>query len=139
MDRIIDTFPRESAHQIRAILALTLHAVISQRLVKRADGNGRVAALEIMINSPAIRELIGAGKTTSIEKAMAGSGDFYRMQTFNQALAKLALDKVITHEDALAASATPGDLRLMLKGIRGSGTVTRPASEKPKMKISKGF
>ena len=100
-----------------------------------------------MINSPNIRDLIAEGKTKSIDGAIAGSGDFYRMQTFNQALCKLALDKVITEEEALGASANPNDLKLMLKGIITGSTATRnmsgeteaPKKDKPKMKINRGF
>ncbi len=122
VDRIVDMFPTESSHQIRSMLALTLHAVISQRLVRKANGTGRVAAMEIMINSPNIRELIAEGKCSQLEKAIASSGDYYRMQTFNQSLARLALDGVIGQDEAMASSTAPGDLRLLLKGISGGGT-----------------
>ncbi|HYE99156.1 MAG TPA: type IV pilus twitching motility protein PilT [Planctomycetota bacterium] len=140
LDRIIDVFPAEEHQQIRAQLALCLQAVISQRLVRRADGGGRTAAMEVMINSPQIRDLIAEGKTSSMEKAIATSGDYYRMQTFNQSLARLAQDKVITQEEALAASTNPGDLKLMLKGVTGGTAVVRPSSDaKPAMKITRGF
>jgi twitching motility protein PilT len=140
LDRIVDTFPAEGHGQIRAQLALALQAVISQRHVRRADGSGRVAAMEVMINSPQIRDLVAEGKTASIEKAMAQSGDYYRMQTFNQSLAKLAMSKTITEEEALGASTNPGDLKLLLKGVLSSGTATQRATEaRPAMKISKGF
>jgi twitching motility protein PilT len=109
--------PGGRARQIRAQMALAVQAVVSQRLVKRADGNGRVAAMEIMINSPQIRELIQEGKTSSIEKAMAASGDYYRMQTFNQALAKLVNERTITEAEAMAVSTSPNDLKLLLKGV----------------------
>jgi twitching motility protein PilT len=143
IDRIIDAFPSDAHSQVRAQLGLTLQAVVSQRLVRRADNNGRIAAMEIMINSPQIRELILEGKTQAIEKAMAASGDYYRMQTFNQALAKLTLDKTITEAEATAASTSPNDLKLLLKGFSGGGisaggkqtqTETRPA-----MKINRTF
>jgi len=132
LDRIVDTFPSDASHQIRAMLALTLHAVVSQRLIKRADGKGRVAAVEVMINSPNIRELIVEGKTSSIEKSIAASGNIYQMQTFNQSLAKLVLDGTITHDDALACSTNPNDLKLLLKGI-GSASAVAPPSEPPKI------
>jgi twitching motility protein PilT len=136
LDRIVDTFPAEAHGQVRAQLALTLQAVISQRLVNRADGTGRVAAMEILINSPNVRDLIAEGKTSQIEKAMQASGDYYRMQTFNMALAQLVRDKAVTEEDALATSTNPGDLRLMLKGVQKSGvTSVRPAEESPGPKI----
>jgi Tfp pilus assembly ATPase PilU len=95
--------------------------VISQRLVKRADGKGRTAAVEVMINSPNIRELIAEGKTSSIEKAISSSGDFYQMQSFNQSLFKLTQDGTIEWDEALACSTNPNDLKLMLKGIGGGG------------------
>jgi twitching motility protein PilT len=160
LDRIVDSFPPDAAHQVRAMLALTLKAVVSQRLVKRADGKGRTAAVEVMINSPNIRDLIAEGKTSQIEKSIASSGDFYQMQTFNQSLAKLTLDGTVTHDDALACSNNPNDLNLMLKGIGsgGSAAAARPdsrmglkaavpppasveqrASETTKMKINRTF
>jgi twitching motility protein PilT len=135
IDRIIDTFPADSAHQIRAMLALTLHSVISQRLVKRADGKGRTAAVEVMINSPNIRDLIAEGKTTQIEKAIASSGDFYQMQSFNQSLFKLTQDGTIEWDEALACSTNPNDLKLMLKGI-GSGATTVPKAGPPLLKTA---
>ncbi len=138
LDRIVDTFPSDAHGQIRSQLALTLQAVISQRLVKRADGTGRVAAMEVMINSPNIRDLIAEGKTASIDKAIQQSSDYYRMQTFNQSLVKLVNEKVITTEEALSSSTNPGDLRLMLKGItRTVGADTSPVA--PKAKFGKPF
>ena len=138
LDRIIDVYPADEHAQLRSQLALTLRAVVSQRLIKRADGSGRVAAMEILINTPNIRDLIAEGKTTSIEKAMAAAGDFYRMQTFNQALAKMAGDKVVTPEEALAASTNPNDLKLMLKGV-STAAVARPTESRPVMNIRKTF
>jgi twitching motility protein PilT len=136
VDRIISTFPTDAHAQVRAQLALSLRAVVSQRLVRREDGNGRVASIEVMINSPNIRELIQEGKTSGIDKVMSASGDYYRMQTFNQSLARLVMDKVISESEALGSSTNPGDLKLSLKGIQSGGhaTETRPA-----MKVSKGF
>ncbi len=146
LDRIVDSFPVEAAHQVRSMLALTLHAVVSQRLVRRADGKGRGAAVEVLINTGNIRELIAEGKTASIEKAMAQAGEYYRMQTFNQALAKHVLAKTITEEEALAAATNPGDLRLLIKGVTsGSATATAAAaaattqSDTGKIRISRGF
>ncbi|HXX92265.1 MAG TPA: PilT/PilU family type 4a pilus ATPase [Planctomycetota bacterium] len=158
LDRIVDTFPTEAAHQVRSMLAMTLQAVVSQRLVRRADGKGRVAAVEVMINAGSIRDLIAEGKTASIEKAMAQAGEYHRMQTFNQSLAKLVQAKTIAEEEALSAATNPGDLRLLLKGVT-SGTGSGPAaiprpgpapvgtaapstpgqSDSGKIKISRGF
>jgi twitching motility protein PilT len=139
IDRIINAFPAEAHLQVRAQLALTLQSVVSQRLVKRADGSGRVASMEIMINSPQIRELIQEGKTSAIEKAMAASGDFYRMQTFNQSLAKLVQDRTITEAEGLATSTSPNDLKLLLKGVSSGRIGADTTAARPAMKINKSF
>jgi twitching motility protein PilT len=140
IDRVISTFPADAHGQIRAQMALALQAVVSQRLVKRADGSGRVAAMEIMINSPQIRELIQEGKTSSIEKAMASSGDYYRMQTFNQSLAKLVNDRTITEAEAMAVSTSPNDLKLLLKGVTSGRVGSEKLTEaRPAMKINRSF
>ena len=98
--------------------------------MKRADGKGRTAAVEVMINSPQIRDLITEGKTSAIEKAIGSSGDFYQMQTFNQSLFKLTQDGTIEWDEALNCSTNPNDLKLMLKGI-GSGSATPKPSGVP--------
>jgi twitching motility protein PilT len=140
IDRVITTFPADAHGQIRAQMALALQAVVSQRLVKRADGSGRVAAMEIMINSPQIRELIQEGKTSSIEKAMASSGDYYRMQTFNQSLAKLVNDRTISEAEAMAVSTSPNDLKLLLKGVTSGRVGSEKLTEaRPAMKINRSF
>ena len=153
LDRIVDAFPAEASSQVRSMLALSLQAVVSQRLLRRADGKGRVAAVEVMINSPNIRELIAEGKTTQIEKVIAQSGDYYKMQTFNQALARLIQAKTITEEEGMGASTSPSDLRLILKGISGGGSSTslkavtlppavgpsKEAGSNPGLRVSRGF
>lgn len=151
IDRIIDIFPPDARNQVLSVLALTLHAVISQRLIRRADGNGRVCAMEIMINSPGIRELIAQGRTRELDKAIQSAGSFYRMQTFNQSLADLVKRNLITEEEALANSSAPGDLKLMIRGVT-TGTTQIPAAapapnmapgsnpeEKGKLQIKRGF
>lgn len=124
VDRIIDSFPQDAHRQLFKVLSLSLIAVISQRLAKRADGHGRIAAMEIMINSPQVQQLLAEGRTTDIEKAISTSGDYYRMQTFNQALAVLVTQRQITAEEAMSRSTNPDDLRLMLRGVRGSAADT---------------
>lgn len=115
IDRIIDTFPPEQQHQIRMQLALVLLAVVSQRLVVKKDGQGRVAAMEIMINSPMIKKLIEEGKSGAITKAIEDSKDYYGMQSFNQDLFRLWKDGIITQEEALAISMNPSDLKLQFQ------------------------
>jgi twitching motility protein PilT len=142
IDRIIDSFPSDAHAHVRAMLAMTLHAVISQRLVRRADGAGRAVAMEILINTPFIRELIAEGKIAQIDKEIAKGADQYRMQTFNQALAALVHEGTITEEEAMSISTSPNDLKLLIKGVsRGAtSTVAAPsAQESGKLKITRGF
>jgi len=115
LDRILDTFPDQTA-QIRAQLALLLRGVISQRLLRRADGMGLVPAIEILINTAHITELIEQGHTRDIEKAIA-EGRHYQMQTFNQSLLDMVKSGIVTEEEALANSSAPEELRLGFRGI----------------------
>ncbi len=115
LDRILDTFPDQIA-QIRAQLALLLRGVISQRLLRRADGMGLVPAIEILINTAHITELIEQGHTRDIEKAIA-EGRHYQMQTFNQSLLEMVKSGIVTEEEALANSSAPEELRLGFRGI----------------------
>ena len=131
VDRIIDSFPQEAHKQLCKMLSLSIVAVLSQRLCRKADGHGRVAAIEIMINSPQVQQLLESGSTLDIEKAIATSGDYYRMQTFNQALAELVTGRRITAEEALESSTNPDDLRLLLRGIRGTGGGSRAGAPAP--------
>ena len=131
IDRIIDTFPADGRDHVRSMLSLTLHAIISQRLLRRASGGGRVAAMEILINTPNVRDLIAAGKIREIEAAMK-TGEFYRMQTFNQALAKLVYEGKIAEEEAAATSPNPNELKMILRGITsGSGSSRMPPAPAP--------
>ncbi len=92
-----------------------------------------MAAVAGMIDSPNLRDLIADGKTSQIEKAIASSGDYYRMQTFNQALAALVKAGTVKEEEAMASSTNPGDLRLLLRGIQsGTAVSVREADTKPK-------
>lgn len=117
VDRIIDSFPVNQQQQIRIQLSLVLQGVISQRLLNRADGSGRVAAVEIMINSPTIKKLIEEGRTSEIHKAIESSVLYYRMQTLDQSLIELYNNGLITFEEALSVSTDPEGLKRMSKGI----------------------
>jgi len=120
LDRVLDTFPADQTKQVKSQLALVLRGVISQRLVRRSDGTGRIAAVEIMINSPNVRQLIEDGAVRDIEKAMEND-TYYGMQTFNQALLDLVQNGMLTEEEAVMNSGAPDDLKLGFRGItRGS-------------------
>jgi twitching motility protein PilT len=115
IDRIIDTFAEGQHRQIRQQLASVLQGVVSLRLVERADGSGLVAAVEILRASPRVQKLILEGNLEALEEEIHNSVSYYRMQTMNQSLAALVLNRAITRETALAVSVNPGDLDLMLR------------------------
>ncbi len=111
--RIMAMFPPEEQDVVRVRLAESLHAVVSQRLLPRKDGNGRVAALEIMIVTPTIRDLmLDRDKVNEIRDYIAAGREQYGMQTFDQHLEQLVHDGTIELNVALAASTRPSDLAL---------------------------
>ena len=115
IDRILDTYAPETQHQVRMQLAKCLLAVVSQRLVKRADKPGRVAVHEVMINSPTVQKLIEDDKIGALGKAIEDSAAFYKMQSFNQALLAHIAARTISVDDALAVSPSANDLRIRLQ------------------------
>jgi twitching motility protein PilT len=115
IDRILDSSAPEAQQQIRMQLGKCLLAVVSQRLLKRADGRGRVAVAEVMINTPLVQKLIEEGKLSALGKAIEDSVSFHKMQSLNQALFQHVKAKIITAEDALAVSRNPNDLRIQLR------------------------
>jgi len=117
VDRIIDSFPVNQQPQIRLQLSLVLQGIISQRLLNKADGSGRIAAVELLINSPTIKKLIEEGKTSEIHKAIESSVLYYRMQTLDQSLVELYNKGWIAFDEALSISPNPEGLKRMSKGI----------------------
>jgi twitching motility protein PilT len=115
ISRIVDAFEPSQQNHIRIRTAMSLVATIAQKLIKKSDGSGRTAVMEIMINTPTIRKLIIDEKLDSIDKAIEDSAKLYRMQTINQHLFELAKEGVLTKEDALNASYNPNDLRIMFQ------------------------
>jgi twitching motility protein PilU len=114
IDRVINFFPEERRHQLLMDLSLNLRAMISQRLLAKKDGKGRVAAIEIMLNSPLISDLIFKGEVVEIKEIMKKSREL-GMQTFDQALFDLYEGGRITYEDALRNADSVNDLRLQIK------------------------
>lgn len=113
--RVIDAFPADRQAQVRVQLSLVLEGIVSQLLVPRADGRGRVAAVEVMIATPAIRHLIREDKVHQIYAAMQVGQDRAGVQTMNQALARLVTRRSITREAALATSPNRDELRGMVR------------------------
>ena len=115
VDRILDTYPPAAQTQVRMQLAKCLVAVVSQRLLKRADGQGRLAVHEIMINTPTVQKLIEDDKIAALGRAIEDSSSFYKMQSLNQALLRQVKAKTITADEALAASRNPNDPKIQLQ------------------------
>ena len=126
--RILAMFPPEEQDVVRIRLAEALHGVISQRLLPRADGKGRVVAAEVMILTPTIRDLILENRISEIREFIAEGREQYGMQTFDQHLADLVHDGECTYEVALAASSRPADFQLTMQVFQGG---TRPGTSTP--------
>lgn len=121
INRIVMAFPPHQQGQIRIQLAGIIRAIICQRLVPRADKRGRVPALEIMMNTGRIRELIEhAERTREMTDVIAKSHQQYEMQTFDQSLYGLLKQGLVTYEEALKQASNPDDFALRVSGISGS-------------------
>ncbi|HXD06163.1 MAG TPA: PilT/PilU family type 4a pilus ATPase [Burkholderiaceae bacterium] len=114
LDRIINFFPEERRQQLLMDLSLNLKAMVSQRLLPRQEGNGRVAAVEILLNTPLISELIFKGEVAEIKEIMKKSREL-GMQTFDQSLFDLYEGQLVTYEDSLRNADSVNDLRLQIK------------------------
>jgi twitching motility protein PilT len=135
INRIIDVFPSHQQGQIRTQLSLVLEGVVCQALVPRADGKGRVVALEIMVPNPAIRNLIRDDKVHQIYSSMQTGQEKMGMQTMNQCLATLYQKRLITLEAAMEKSALKDELEQMIaRGagvVAGAGMQNRPGAGLP--------
>ena len=130
INRIISVFPPPEQKQIRLQLAAVLKAVISQRLVRKADGAGRVPAVEVLIATEYIREcIITPEKTRGIHEALAAGVSQYGMQTFDQSLYDLYSQGLITYETALENASKPDDFKLKVQGIGSTADSAREQME----------
>ncbi len=121
INRVVDVFPAHQQPQIRAQLSLVLEGILCQALLEKASGPGRAMALEVLVPTPAIRNLIREDKIHQLYSAMQTGQDKYGMQTFNQALATLYFQKQITLQTALLRSSNADELQDMIN--RGTGTL----------------
>jgi twitching motility protein PilT len=130
--RIQAMFPPDEQDVVRIRLAESLHAVISQRLLPRADGKGRAVAAEILVVTPAVRDMIADGNRISeIRDYIAEGREQYGMQTFDQHLAELVTTGEVTFETALEAATNPSDFKLKMQVFSSAGhssTPTTPAA-----------
>jgi twitching motility protein PilT len=131
VNRIISVFPPYQQKQVRLQLAAIIKGVISQRLVPRMDGQGRVPAVEVMVATQTIREcVIDPDKTRRIHDVITAGTSQYGMQTFDQSLAQLCREKLVSYEEALRWCSNPDDFALKMKGVQSTGDLTWE-TEKP--------
>ncbi|HUY12978.1 MAG TPA: type IV pilus twitching motility protein PilT [Terriglobia bacterium] len=131
IQRIISSFAPRHQKQLRLQLAATLRGIVSQRLVKRTDGEGRVPAVEVLIATQYIREcIISPDKTRLIREAIAAGTSQYGMQTFDQSLYNLYEQGLITLEEATIQASNADELRLRVQGIRSTSEVAREEMER---------
>jgi twitching motility protein PilT len=125
INRIIGVFPPYHQRQVRIQLAGIIKGIVSQRLVPRADGKGRVPAVEVLLGTARVRECIDdKDKTKQIRDAIAQGFVSYGMQTFDQSLMKLLTSKLITYEEALRQCSNPDDFALKVSGISSTSDAT---------------
>ena len=125
VNRIISVFPPYQQKQVRLQLASILKAVISQRLVPRADGKGRAPALEILVSTARVRECIAdKDRTKELHDAIAKGYTTYGMQTFDQSLMQLVKQGLVTYEEALKHVSNPDDFALRFRGIASASDGT---------------
>ncbi|HUK87777.1 MAG TPA: type IV pilus twitching motility protein PilT [Terriglobales bacterium] len=130
INRIIAVFPPPEQKQIRLQLAAVLRSVISQRLVRRADGTGRVPAVEVLMTTAYIKEcIIVPEKTRMIKEALQAGTSQYGMQTFDQSLYDLYTQGLISYETALENASNPDDFKLRVQGIASTADSAREQME----------
>ena len=126
INRIVAVFPPHQQQQVRLQIASVLRAVISQRLIPRADGKGRVPAVEVMIVTPFIRDcIVDKDRTHLIRGAIAQGTSQYGMQSFDQSIYFLYEQKLITKDEALRWASNPDEFKLRLQGIATTSDVAR--------------
>ncbi len=131
INRIVGVFPPFQQKQIRLQLSSILRAVISQRLVPRADGKGRVPAVEVMINTARVREYIeDKDKTKKIREAITQGYVSYGMQTFDQSLMALYKENLVSLDEAMRQASNPDDFALRVRGVTSTSDVTWEDFEK---------
>jgi twitching motility protein PilT len=131
INRILDVFPPYQQPQVRAQLSFVLEGILSQALIPKTVGGGRVLALEVMVPNPAIRNLIREDKVHQLYSQMQIGQSKFGMQTFNQALLGLVQRRQISLEDAVNRSSDPEELRNMMAGGGMGAAGGRAAQQAP--------
>src|SRR4051812_47556556 len=117
VDRIVDVFPPDQQQQVRVQLSVSLQGIVTQQLLPKADGQGRTVGVEVLVPTPAVRNLIREGKTHQIYSTLQ-TGNQFGMQTMDSSLAQLVREEKITRELAEARSSTPEELRRLMGTVR---------------------
>src|SRR3954463_8227980 len=138
VNRIIDFFPPHQQQQARAMIAGTLKGIVSQRLVRTADGHGRVACCEIMVMTGRVHDMILDPKLTGQLPEVVAEGGYYGMQTFDQHLLRHLQAGRITYEEAMRAATSPHDFKLMVaaEGPRPDSSAAEPAAPSSPISVS---
>jgi twitching motility protein PilT len=119
VDRIVDVFPPQQQQQVRVQLSVALQGIVTQQLLPTADGSGRTVAVEVLVPTPAVRNLIREGKTHQIYSALQTGGS-HGMQTMDASLVQLVREHKITRELAEARSSAPEELRRLMGTVRAA-------------------
>lgn len=122
VERIISFFPENLHELIRLQLSMNLAGVISLRLIRLKDNRGLVPAIELLMSTPSVKEILAEGRTRDLAKTLA-EGSYYGTMTFNQSLLRLYEAGNISYEEALAASDNPDELKLQIRGITSGVTL----------------
>jgi twitching motility protein PilT len=117
VNRIVDFFPPHEQQQVRVALAQALRGIVSQRLVRRADGQGRTAVVEVLVNTGRTAEAILDPASAEPLVDLIRQGDYYKMQTFDQHLVSLVADGTVAYEEACAVASNPQDLTVELRSV----------------------
>jgi twitching motility protein PilT len=130
VDRIIDVFPAQQQHQVRMQLSIALQGIVTQQLLQTADGSSRVVACEVLVPTPAVRNLIREGKTHQIYSALQTSASV-GMQTMDGHLAQLVRQGRVTRSLAEQRASVPDELKRLLGGVGGSNMARVPTTAAP--------
>ncbi len=127
INRLLDLFPPSQQREVRSSFAGSLRGIVAQRLVQRADGKGRVPAVEVLVNTGRVFDrIVDPDETDSIPEVIA-EGDYYGMQTFDQALVQLVKEGLVAEDEARRTSTNPHDFDLALMGVMDRRSSTRAA------------
>jgi twitching motility protein PilT len=132
INRMISMFPTHQQAQARLSIGATLRGAISQRLLPRADGKGMVPAVEVLVNTERVREMIeDPNRTREIKDAIAEGLHPYGMMSFDQSLATLVKDRLVSYDEAVKHSSSPSDFALMFRGISGGASPWQGNQDRP--------